>query len=570
MEFLDSEAVCEDVNDSIEYVVNELCSCTGACNCTDFIDDTVCDDISKTPPRTPWETTCFLDNQDEESCKRLREVTNSVEKLQVTRSPLSKKPRNINEDLLNCDYEVPIETQDLLATALVNSEILFESESLLDQDLNVEATEAYLKKSFMSFSVFRQSEGFLQEKKGPRWGDLAKPMKSDKTMQKHWIVFFKIPLNGKKTGPTRNLVTVETLLEKDSEGIRSKSNSTFACFLLEYRVKSRSKSGLVKLLAQANITSALIGVPFLKKPLVRDYVREYMTVLDEDVNRDIQLLHLNQDGKSVTKFNPEEMILYCEEHEPKSVEILISNYRTEAQGGNDNAQAWVELCSAYNNAQTCFKMWKATVKGKQMQLSLTDYIAERSDMYSNGNAINMRKLLVYQGINELVFTNTVRKWLQGKPKQNILCFVGPGSSGKSMLAEAMNVYLDGCVLAVNEHNTFWKQGVIGKRFSLIDDVTLPQWHYLDVSERRTLDGGLIAINKKFSDAVETRMPPTLITTNYYLPDQGDQFSFLINRLTWIKFQRSLPTTSEGLSRILVTAKDVAAWILTNKDSLDLD
>lgn len=547
--FLDDEAICSDP----EFDIDDVDEVDLARSLVNFIDDTEL--FPCTPLKTPFETTLELND----------ELLTSVEKLHVSpsKSPPKKKIRSIQQSLLNCgeddegvySYETTTEHTQQIEQQLINSEPFLTDESNVSLELKREKQQAFLQKTFNSIS---------SDELPPRWVDVAKTMRSCKTMQKNWIIFCKKPLTGLKHGPKISHIALEAILCQDCSGIRAFHRTNFVCYILDYKNKSRSQSGLSKLLLQANVQHALIGVPFTRKPLVRAWAKQQTSVLSEESGRDVDWVYSTTQQNSTIKFNPEELIIFCEETEPSSIEILIANYRLEAQKGNENAQAWIEQCGAYNNAQHCYKMWKATNRGKQLQLSFSDYLLSRLALFEGGDAKKIQALLGFQGLNEINILNLIRKWFQGKAKSSTLCFQGPGNSGKSMLTEALIIVLDGCILSINEHNHFWKQGALGKRYCLIDDVTLSQWQFLDQSERRTLDGGLIAINKKFADSVETKMPPILITTNYYLPDDP-QYEFLTNRLTWVQFSKPLPQ-----GRLIVTPADVAAWLLKNKETLDIE
>lgn len=560
-EFLSIEALCDsDMSD--EELTSTAAEYFAQFDESSIINDNVDEpDLNATPPKTPWEITCMLDNE-----KRVRDITSSIEKCELQKSPPKKiKPRVLFGGQASnvYSYELDDESEQQINDTLTESEQygLLDSEEQLKSKTTEIADEASLRSAFFRFAV----EG---EKQGARWFDLMKNMKSAKTMQKNWAIFCPRPLTGLREGPYRSHVALEALLCNDADGIRARHSDYYTFYILEYRQKSRSVAGLKKLLEQVKVKTALIAVPQIRKPLVREWAKVHTSVLSEDPERDVTWLDITQNVLS-TKFNPEELILFCEETEPASVEILIANYRAEAGKGNENAQAWIEQVGAYNTASNAFKMWKATVKGMQMQLSLAQFVDNRLQQITAGDPKKIRILLGLQEINELCFLNILRKWMTGKAKKNTLCIVGPGNSGKSMLGEALMLFLDGGVLSYQEHNTFWKQTAIGKRFAFLDDVTLNQWRSLDVNERRVLDGGVVNVNKKFSEAVEVKFPPLLITTNYYLPDEGHDFDFIINRLTWIIFKKPIPTV-DGIPRIIITKEDIAAWFDENKETLDLD
>ncbi|AXH74262.1 MAG: E1 protein [Melanogrammus aeglefinus-associated papillomavirus 2] len=576
--FIFKEAICEDPDEDEEDEYNAMFDeIDGEEMATQlFINDEEL--IERTPTKTPWEVTEMLN--------KAEELTQSIEKVQIsptkTSSPAKKVRRQLNVDVLTDGNDVDgVYTYSELSTEhvqqieeTVENSVqldLFDSEEVPEISTSTTelANEGQLRSNFFKWSTAETVDDFCndQNKKGARWYDVARTMKSDKTMQKDWIIFCAKPLTNLRKGPYRCHIALEALLCNDADNIRCKSLGNFVMYLLEYKDKSRSVNGLRKLLAQVNVTTALFGAPFKRKPLVRDWIKKCTSALDS--KKDLTWLQEVCGTASGFRFNPEEMIQFCEESEPVSVEILIANYRREGDNGNENAKAWIEMSSAYNNAQHCYKMWKATERGKTMQMTLPEYIQSRHNLMKEGVARHVTLLLAMQGVNEISFLNTVRKWLRGSPKSNILVFVGPGNSGKSMFAESLMIFLDGAILSICESNGFWKQGMISKRYCLIDDVTLPQWRYLDINERRALDGGLIAVNKKYSDAVECRMPPTVMTTNYDIR-LNDDYTFLVNRLTWITFTKPLPLKRSGLGVLIVTPADIAAWFFQYKDTLDLE
>ncbi|AWW06054.1 MAG: E1 protein [Oncorhynchus mykiss-associated papillomavirus 1] len=549
-----------------------------------------------------------------EDKKKANKLTSSCEKLSIRPSTSKKFKRSLFNDVALCAsgtfpapsgastptgsgvepsvlfggslidgvYSYPDITEertDEIETLLQNTEHLTVPETpsleVTVNGLSAIAAEASLRRSFFTFSITSDDRN-VKKKEGALWNAVAKTMKNEKTMQKNWMVFCEKPLTGRREGPYRCHVGLEAVLCTDSEGIRAKTNDTYCLYMLEYRSKSRSHAGLKQLLSRVGIEHALIGTPFQSKPLVRDWIHCFTSPLTDKAERDLEWL-TSQMGKEYKQtFSPNDLIAFCEEVEPASLDVLIALYRAEAEKGNQNACNWIESTSSIQHANNCYKMWKATIRGKTMQMSLVEYVNHRHTFFQEGDAKQVERLLACHGFGPLQLISTVihtlRKWLKGNPKQNVLVLVGPGGTGKSMFAEAITLMMDGAILSISD-STFWKQGMIGKRTCMIDDITPSQWKYLDMSERRTLDGGLISVNKKYSDPIECRMPPTIITTNYDVTKE-EQFSFLANRLTWLHFKTPLPRhltgQQAGLTKIPVTPADVSAFFLKYKTQLDLD
>lgn len=548
-DLFDSEAVCENDNGPDEEEFDEAAEAAAQ---LEFINDEPLEQV--TPEKTPWETTFELE---ENESKRIREITDSAEKLQIgPQTP--KRVRSIQADLLSCGSENPDgvyayplnETETQIVEETVNNTEIPEE----DPDFELANVQKNLK------FIFKELTG--DKHKNPSWHDAVKTLTSERTMQSNWLVVALKPESGPRA--TRCHIATEAIFCTDADGIRARHNYKYMSFLLEYRTKSRSMAGLKRLLAQCNVSKYIIGVPFTRKPAIREWMKCNYSVLTNQTERDCSWLFADT-TQTTAKFNPEELILYCEETVPNSLEVLIANYRQEAGKGNENAKAWIEMLGAYNHAQQCFKMWKASTRGREIQLSLLQFLTQRIEQFPEGNVSQINALLGYQGINLYCFLATLRKWFAGKIKHSALVFVGPGNSGKSMFAEAFAIFMDGAILSISENNTFWKQGILGKRMGFIDDVTMAQWRYLDSSERRMLDGGVIAINKKFSDAIEQKMPPLLLTTNYDIREIDSSFDIVTNRLTWISFPKPLPG-----ERLLVTPGDIGAWLLHHKEELDLE
>ncbi|AXH77350.1 MAG: E1 protein [Lutjanus campechanus-associated papillomavirus 1] len=453
---------------------------------------------------------------------------------------------------------------------LVNTETLFEEEFIapvveVQGTLSAQTLEQKLRTSYYHFTAASSPD-----KIGVRWNDVHKGMKSPKTMQKIWSIFVERPVEVRRNHPNcgkRSHVPLEALLCNDAALLRASSTPHHVYYLLEYTDSQRSIKGLQKLLKAVGIEHCLFGVPYFKQPLTRTFLRDSTTPLD--VKRDVSFLADIEDEKYIKQsyqFNMEELISYCESSEPETVQQLIYRYTSEAKHGDPNAIAWRNTTSCMNHAKNAFSMWKSTVQGEMLDLSLSDYILHRISENEGGDAAKVRRLFTIQGILEIDFLNTLRKWLVGQHKYNVIVLVGPGNTGKSLFTEALMKCLGGAFLSWHKDNQYWKSPILGSRFCCIDDITLAGWKNLDECERRALDGGIVTINKKFTQPTEVKFPPCLITTNTILTDAD--FSFLKNRLVWYTFDKVL-VTRDGLAEAAVSTADCAAWLLLNRNTLDL-
>ncbi|QYW06035.1 E1 protein [Papillomaviridae sp. Seabass_c17043] len=520
----------------------------------------------------------FIDDSDQVDCAsvyRKRDVTDSMKKLRLEQEYLrTKKPRNLSSvfDALEggsvesgvYTYDLPNDEQTAIETQLESLEETHafekpETQQLVQDAFTEKAQLQLLKSDFYKFA-------YPQLDKGARWSDLHREMKNDKTMQKVWSVFMKRPYTGARSASQYNHVAIEAVLCTDCDRIRAKHTMTHVYYICEYDKTSRSAAGLRGLLKKVCNTPVVLGVPHLKNKNVRSWLTDQTSPLCDDPEKDITALQLNTDVNETAqeKFNAEELLIYIEENKPISLEILVANYRKLATEGDPNARAWIALSTALPIAKRTFELYKSTLKGIAQQMTMPEYIQSRIQKYSGGSAEKVKELLGYNRVSEQFLLTKLRRWFTGSIKHNVLVFLGPGNTGKSMLCENLTIMTGGCFLSWNDNNTFWKQGIIGARTAYLDDVSLQCWRHLDVHERRTIDGGIVAVNKKFSEAVETRLPPSLFTTNYDIR-QMTEFEYLNNRLQWIEF--SHPIDSTGLK---LTPADCAAWIKEHLADLDLD
>ncbi|QYW06029.1 E1 protein [Papillomaviridae sp. Seabass_c1851] len=475
-------------------------------------------------------------------------------------------------------------TEDGMITYNVQDDVSVSIEELLDnteelpRDLVLTPAqekskqERDLRSRFVYFTQSQHTNG-LQGK----FSELHKTMKSTKTMQKIWAVFCKCPQERRTvhntftsttttTGQTSHLA-LEALLARDCDRIRGCSDRKYCYYLLQYSKGQRSIAGLLRLLNSVGVEHALFGVPLFKRPLTRDFLQKLTTALSVDT--DVTFL-LEEDNETILKetytFSMEELLTFCEDTEPDTVQQLIHRYTNLAKQGDTNALAWRNSTNCLNIAKNAYAMWKNNVQGEELDLSLTEYIHKKLENHERGNWVNVDKLLRYQGIEPLWFLNCFRKWLRGPIKGNTIVLQGPGNSGKSMLQDSIIKLLGGVFLSWHHDNQYWKSPVLGARFACIDDLTQKGWVNLDETERRALDGGTITVNKKFTQPTEVKFPPLMITTNCSLEDE--RFEFLRNRLTRFSFTKCV-LDSAGAPKIKVTEADVCDWILKYKDTLDL-
>ncbi|QKR71895.1 E1 [Wels catfish papillomavirus 1] len=459
-------------------------------------------------------------------------------------------------------YDVSVEDTEEITQILDNLEPLDEDTQTKEArdvraELSAGNTIQFLRTRFFKFCVEKDGKPYHNE--GRSWASLFKEMKNQKTMQTNWGIFFK------KHADKKFNLAIEAALITDSCRIRSKSDDHHTFYLLEYQLKQRSISGLTQLLHKiVPQLELLIGCPKFKDTAFRDWAKNFTSVLTEDAPEMSGLLL--EGDESDGKFNVQELFEWIEAHEPISLEILLCNYREEARQGNANAMLWLQQSSNITVAKKQYELWKATLKGRQMQIPLSSYIEQRIEEYTGGESSKVERLLAKNGISPFDFLNAIRRWIHNHVKKSVVCFVGPGNCGKSMIADAMIEFLNGARLTWHESNQFWKQGAIGKRFVMLDDVTPCCWKDLDARERRALDGGVVCINKKFCEPCEMKMPPMLLTSNYDVRGNSD-FEYLCNRITFLTFNTPFKVTPKPEE--IVEPKDIAAWTKKYLDSLDL-
>lgn len=403
-----------------------------------------------------------------------------------------------------------------------------------------------------------------------RFTDIHKAMMNVKTMQQLWGIFVERPKTGKRQGPERCHIALEALLVSSADKYRVKATECGYYFLAQFEKGSRSEAGLRKILAQLGIKDALIGVPQIRKPAVKTWLKENTTCLSQDTELTCMKEEQTTSAKVVgddtlIKFDMDQLIQFCEDHEPPTVERLICLYREEAKNGDTNAIAWRSATGCLQHAKNAFTLYESAEKGRVMGMTMPEYLDYRIQKFQGGNKMQVDKLLLYQGVLPQFFAQEFFEWTKGRIKRNTIVFVGKGDTGKSMMMDAIMQVLGGAFLSYHQDNQHWKGPAIGKRFCCIDDITDYQWSRIDLTERRALDGGTVTINGKYRSQVETKFPPVMITTNYDLRENKNQlgqlnFEYLVNRLQWIKFDKVLIKKANGAAAIPVTPADFAAWL----------
>ncbi|QYW06010.1 E1 protein [Papillomaviridae sp. Haddock_c145] len=399
----------------------------------------------------------------------------------------------------------------------------------------------------------------------PKWNNIVKEMKSPKTMQKKWCIFFQKPVS---PSGTVTHVPAEAILCQDSDRIRAASTETSCFYMLEYTKGQRSIAGLLKLLKSVGVTECLFGVPLFKNAPARKWFKDRTTALSSGT--DVSFLGDDKDEECTETigFQMDQMINFCVETQPKSVEVLMFKYTQEAIDGEPNAMIWHKSTGALTWAKNAFALWKGTRMGEISSMSLDAYINACIKKHEGGNADHVSEILTFQGVDETKWLHALKLWLRGIIKKNVIIFYGPGSTGKSLTCDALMCFLGGSFLTWHRDNQFWLSGAIGSRYCAVDDITSSAWTDIDSKHRRHFDGGLVTVNKKFCEPTTIKFPPLCVTTNCDLRAGSEKWEFLLNRLTWFDFPNSLEGP-DGLATIVVTASDFARYFDRHRLTLNI-
>nr|WFF64102.1 MAG: E1 protein [Betta papillomavirus 1] len=542
--FLDTMAEVD--NDSDGEELEALFSESPTKSDEEFIDDT---SITESPPLKKLCDDMKLMCSPSKSKRNLQLDINKLEGASLSAEGIVEYP-STSEELSTQLYDI--------CQNQTERECVIETPNLVKDDK--------LKKLKHAFPFFSQSVSADQLQ--GQWFELHKTMKSEKTMQKVWAVYCEMPWVKRGHKNERCHVGVEAVLANDADKIRGAAKGKHCYYLLQYEKGQRSIKGLKKLLESVGVYDALYGVPLCKQPKACKYLRDMTTALSEDT--DVTFLTDDQLEDVVvrnTTFSMEELIAFCEDNQPATLQQLISRYTALAKMGDLNALAWRNMTTCFNSARTAFMMWQQTKQGEELDLTLSEFLEKKiTEHESEGGCHNkVRKLLALHRINEINFLNTLRKWLRGDSKANVIVLQGPGNTGKSMFTHSFMTFLGGAFLSWHADNQYWKSPVLGTRYCCIDDLTEKGWINLDETERRALDGGIITVNKKFHQPTEVKFPPCIITTNCTL--EHIRYDFLKNRLSWLPFQHIISTPTGP--KVVITPSDWAAYFKVYKDSLDI-
>ncbi|QBR99468.1 E1 [Duck papillomavirus 3] len=256
---------------------------------------------------------------------------------------------------------------------------------------------------------------------------------------------------------------------------------------------------------------------------------------------------------------------------------IAYNYARHAET-DQNAQLWLKSNSQAKYVRDAAAMVRHYQRGRLHATPMNEHIASRMRDYCDEDEDGWKRIIVflrYQHVLMLDFLQTLRYWLNNRPKKSTIAIVGVPDSGKSMFSMSLCNFIEGRVLSfTNSRSQFWLQPLAECKAAVIDDVTRPCWDYLDTYMRNALDGNPICIDCKHRAPVQIKCPPILITSNYdpreiKTYDGGElQYKYLLSRISFLSFNRPIPVVGER-PRFLVRTGDWRSFFLKYNTELGL-
>lgn len=271
-------------------------------------------------------------------------------------------------------------------------------------------------------------------------------------------------------------------------------------------------------------------------------------------------------------FELSKMVQWALDHNYRDVSTICYEY-AKLGFEDKNAELWLKSNSQLHYAKDCAQMVRNYQKAKMMSMTISEFISDRKRKFPEGDKKNIIILIAFQKNLLYEFISTLRGFLHARIKKCTLCIAGVPDSGKSMLATTLMKFLDGKVLNfMNSKSHFWLQPVTEAKVGLIDDGTLTFWDYADCYLRNAFDGNPLTIDVKFHAPMEIKFPPLIITSNYDIraEEHNGKYKYLTNRVKFINFPKTLPTSRDGNSRIIVKPEDWGDFFSAYAQELDLD
>ncbi|AHJ81392.1 putative early E1 protein [Eptesicus serotinus papillomavirus 2] len=245
-------------------------------------------------------------------------------------------------------------------------------------------------------------------------------------------------------------------------------------------------------------------------------------------------------------FSLSEMVQWAYDHDHTDESVIAYEYARLAQD-DLNASAWLKTNSQARFVKECAQMCRYYKNAEMMEMSISEWVHHCCEKVKedSGDWKPIVQFLRYQGIAFPFFLQAFKPFLKGTPKKNCLVIVGPPNTGKSMFTMSLLRFLKGRVVSyVNSKSQFWLQPLAGCKLGLLDDATMPCWHYIDVYLRNLLDGNPISVDLKHRAPVQIRCPPLIITSNVNILKE-DKLKFLHSRCQVFEFTEEFPFDENG-------------------------
>nr|ALT54708.1 E1 [human papillomavirus 40]WBM83952.1 E1 protein [human papillomavirus 40]CAD1807004.1 early protein [human papillomavirus 40]CAD1814323.1 early protein [human papillomavirus 40] len=389
--------------------------------------------------------------------------------------------------------------------------------------------------------------GKFKELYGVGFGDLVRQFKSDKSTCTDWVyaVFGVNPTIAEG---------FHTLLKRQALYLHTQWTSCkwgmVLLALCRYKVGKNRETVVRQLSKMLNVpeNQILVQPPKLQSPPAALFWfragmgngSEVSGTTPEWIAKQTMLEHSFAD----TQFSLTDMVQWAYDN-GHTDECEIAYYYAQRADVDANAAAFLKSNNQAKYVRDCASMCKHYRLAEMRRMSMAEWIKHRGEKCDEGDWKPIVKLLRYQHIDIIVFLAALKKWLQGIPKKNCICIVGPPDTGKSCFGMSLMHFMQGTIISyVNSCSHFWLQSLADAKVAMLDDVTAACWGYMDTHMRNLLDGNPTSIDRKHKPLAVIKCPPLLLTSNINIT-QDSKYQYLQSRVQVFEFPNPFPFDSNG-------------------------
>ncbi|UBK24601.1 E1 [Eptesicus regulus papillomavirus] len=582
--YIVSEAECEDLDDSLERLFDNVSENEGSDIC-DLVDNATVEQgnsLELFQAQQAAEDCLLVDDLKRKYNRQVADLSPRLEKILI--SP--RKPKKLKKALFLEDSgivsqnettstfeELQVENNtgdDFVAPAAAGngawrepSQVSDSSESATTPESSQNSQEKVLApglhgeaavKVLMKTTNYRGLIlGKFKDMYGVSFGELCRTYKSDKTMSTEWAMLV-YGLEEAKCNVLRDAV------ESQCNFIFVYELSCICLCLFSFKSQKCRDTvlKLVKTFVKLNDLQIVLEPPKTQSTAVALYfyskcVKEpgsYKGQFPEWIEKQTSYNHKFSQERM---FELSPMVQWAYDNEVYEECDIAFGYAQMADG-DENARAFLRSNSQAKIVKDVSTMVRHYKRAEMKRMSMAEWVHRRCREVKDPDEQGWKQIamfLRYQGIEWIAFVAFMRKFMKGEPKKSCIVLWGPPNTGKSLFGLSLIQFLKGKILSFcNSNSQFWLQPLRDAKIAMIDDMTMQGWKYVDVYLRGGLDGNLVCIDAKHKAPAQLKFPPILITTNVDVLGENSLI-YLHSRIKCFKFPETLPICATGEPKYLL-------------------